>query len=118
MQRAPRLGFVAALLVAAVSCSSHPDPRKGAGSPAPAPTALLADSLTGWFHVIWGNGPEYALVGTSGEAVRLILQPAVLDSIGDPLVLDRQRVTVLGQRVEARSPAMRVFLIRPSQPEN
>jgi hypothetical protein len=117
MLRGSRYGSIAVLLLTLAACSPQLHPRDEAGQRA-GDASVAGDSLTGWFHVIWGNGPEYALVTRSGESVRLVLEPVALDSIGDPLVLDRRRVTVLGQRVDAHPPTMHVFVIRFTPPDD
>lgn len=79
-------------------------------------SAIHRDSLSGWFHVIWGNGKHYLLVTASGESFQLLLEPVVLDSIGDPLLLDRRHVTVVGKELSPKRSVIRVFGIHPSPP--
>ena len=52
-------------------------------------------SLSGWFNIVWGDGPEgvsealYMLTDDSGQIVPLLLDETLSQSVGGVLWLDR-----------------------------
>ncbi|PKN90839.1 MAG: hypothetical protein CVU44_22460 [Chloroflexi bacterium HGW-Chloroflexi-6] len=66
--------------------------------------------LTGWFSIIWGDSIEglsqvtYKLTDESGQVATLLIDDAVLQSMGGVLSLDRKYVSLQGQDVLPLSP--------------
>ena len=62
---------------------------------------------TGWFHVLWGDGPasphqqtalKYFLVDDQGKWIELNLDSKFAEAFGSPLTFNRQRVQVVGEQ--------------------
>jgi len=59
-------------------------------------------TLSGWFNIVWGDGPEgvsealYMLTDDSGQIVPLLLDETLSQSVGGVLWLDRKKVSVAG----------------------
>jgi len=58
--------------------------------------------LTGWFNIVWGDGPEgakqtiYMLTDDSGQITPLLLDETLSRSVGGVLWFDRKKVNVAG----------------------
>jgi hypothetical protein len=68
-------------------------------------------TLSGWFHVIWGDAPHYVLFDGSGRSTELVIGRDVMAALGGPSALDRQRVKVVAAPAAAPPGAMRVITI-------
>ncbi len=62
--------------------------------------------LSGWFHIIYGDAPPgssvrttsgYVLIDAAGGSTELVVDEAVLASVGGPRAINHEWVTVLGQ---------------------
>jgi len=59
-------------------------------------------SLSGWFNIVWGDGPKgatqtiYTLTDDSGEITPLFLDETLSRSVGGVLWFDRKKVNVEG----------------------
>lgn len=73
----------------------------------PSPTGTMPiegqpASLSGWFNIVWGDGPGgatemiYTLTDDNGQTTTLFLDEAFSQSVGGVLSFDRQRVNVEG----------------------
>jgi len=73
----------------------------------PSPTGLFPVegqpwSLSGWFNIVWGDGPEgatqtiYTLTDDSGQITPLLLDETLSQSVGGVLWFDRKKVNVEG----------------------
>lgn len=100
MKRLIALTLALAPAIGLVAC------RDEVTSPSAAPQAAQAAprSLSGWFHIQWGDprdlrGPSrvrHELVDDRGRATTLDLDPAALARAGGPLAFNRRRITVDG----------------------
>lgn len=80
-------------------------------------------SLSGWFHITWGDAPgarspavEYDLVDDAGRAWRIEADESLLCALGGPRQFNRKRVTVVGDEVPGVPESLRarsVWLERP-----
>ena len=68
----------------------------------PFPVERQRWSLSGWFNIVWGDGPEgatqtiYTLTDDSGEITPLFLDETLSRSVGGVLWFDRKKVNVEG----------------------
>ena len=88
-----------------------------------------ATSLTGWFTIIWGDGQPgskqtseiYNLTDDQGKRTQLLIDEQTLRSVGGPLAINGQRVTVVGTPTSvaasgSTSSAFRAQSIQLAQP--
>src|SRR5687767_3615839 len=108
----PRLIIGSAVLLAA--CAGHRPPKAEALPPAgdASITSQKHDTLSGWFHIVWGDGTRYFLAAGSGQTVELLLRPPVFESTVDPLTFDRKRVEAIGFWSTPASRMMHVVKLR------
>jgi M6 family metalloprotease-like protein len=68
----------------------------------PFPVEGQPGSLSGWFNIVWGDGPEgasqtvYTLTDDSGQITPLSLDETLSQSVGGVLWFDRKKVNVEG----------------------
>jgi hypothetical protein len=74
---------------------------------------LCVVSLSGWLHIIWNGEPRFMLVDDQGVGVRLLIDDALLRTLGGPGALNQKRVTVTGERVDGQPETIRVLSIEP-----
>jgi hypothetical protein len=83
-------------------------------------------SWSGWFHVIWYDGPPgsgsggvtYWLDEDRGRTYQLLLDEKLLEPLGGPLALNGQRVRVIADEVSTPPGALRVLSIELERPLN
>ncbi len=83
-------------------------------------------SLSGWFHVIWYDGPPdsgtggvtYWLDDDQGRSHQLLLDEKLLEPLGGSLALNGQRVRVTAEQVTTPPGALRVLAIELEQPSS
>lgn len=76
-------------------------------------------SLSGWFHVIWYDGPPgsdvggatYWLEDDQGESHQLLLDEKLLQPLGGSVALTGKRVKIIAEVVSAPPGALRVLAI-------
>lgn len=76
-------------------------------------------SLSGWFHVIWYDGPPdsgtggvtYWLDDDQGQSHQLLVDEKLLEPLGGVLALNGQRVRVTAEPVATPPGALRVLTI-------
>lgn len=81
-------------------------------------------SLSGWFHVIWYDGPPgsgtggvtYWLDDDQGQSYQLLIDEKLLKPLGGPLALNGQRVKVIAEVLTTPSGALRVLAIELEKP--
>ncbi len=91
--------------------------------------AAPVTSLTGWFTIIWGDGQPgskqtseiYNLTDDQGKRTQLLIDEQTLRSVGGPLAINGQRVTVVGTPTSvaasgSTSSAFRAQSIQLAQP--
>ncbi|MFN8598630.1 MAG: hypothetical protein U0559_20895, partial [Anaerolineae bacterium] len=96
---APVIIALFALVIIFVSLRTAP-----ASSAAPINAAISADTLGGWFMIVWADGElgtplsfeEYWLTTDDGKMTRLQIDPVLLASLGGSERLNNQRVQVQG----------------------
>jgi len=54
-------------------------------------------SLSGWFHIIWGDAPRFLLIDDQGVAIHLEIDETVIKPFGNPRALNQKRVTITGE---------------------
>lgn len=88
------------------------------------PTQTQQVVLSGWFHVIWYDGPPdsgtggvtYWLDDDQGQSHRLLLDEKLLQPLGGAVAVDGQRVRVTAEQVTTPPEALRVLTIELEQP--
>lgn len=83
-------------------------------------------SLSGWFHVIWYDGPPgsgtggvtYWLDDDQGQSHQLLLDEKLLEPLGGALAVNGQRVRVVAEPVTTPPGAFRVIAIELEQPSS
>jgi hypothetical protein len=81
-------------------------------------------SLSGWFHVIWYDGPPgsgtggatYWLDDDLGQSHQLLIDEKLLKPLGGPLALNGKRVKVIAEVVTTPPGALRVLAIELENP--
>lgn len=81
-------------------------------------------TVSGWFHVIWYDGPPgsgtggatYWLDDDQGQSYRLLLDEKLIQPLGGALALDGQRVRVTAEPVATPPGALRVIAIELEKP--
>lgn len=76
-------------------------------------------SLSGWFHVIWYDGPPgsgtggttYWLDDDQGESHRLLLDEKLLQPLGGAVAVNGRRVKITAEIVSTPPGALRVLAI-------
>lgn len=107
--RVAQAAFLGLLTLVIGSACAGPEPRVAETEPdAGAVVATQSHSLTGWFHIIWGEAPNYFVTDSAGVMTRLLLEESLAAPHGGTRALDRKRVRVTGTHVEADSPMLRV----------
>lgn len=81
-------------------------------------------TVSGWFHVIWYDGPPgsgtggvtYWLDDDQGQSYRLLLDEKLIQPLGGALALNGQRVRVTAEPVATPPRALRVIAIELEKP--
>jgi len=66
-------------------------------------------SLSGWLNVIWNGEPHFMLIDDRGTAIRLMIDDALIQSLGGVQKVNRKRVTITGERPAETPDAVRVL---------
>lgn len=97
----------------AASVSSPRGVREGASAAlgASPPAEAREVSLSGWFTIIWNDRTRYFLTDDQGRWTELLLDEELAKPFGGLLALNRKRVTIVGEKVDEPSGAIRVVSI-------
>lgn len=133
-------GATQRLLVVGLSCalarsaldaspvaSYYPTPRalapSAVGNRAPSLTAARsiwagedAVQITGWLSLVRNGVTRYYLADDTGQIWEALIDDELISSLGGPLAVDRQRVTVSGEAQSGSSGLIRVITIQLAAP--
>ena len=75
-------------------------------------------SLTGYFHILWGNAPKFILVDDHGLATNLDIDETVVKPFGNPRSLSQKRVTLTGKQTDGIKGVFKVLSIKVEKEGN
>ena len=66
-------------------------------------------TISGWLSVVRNGGTHYFLVDDQGQTFELLLDEELAKKHGGPQSLDRQRVSITGQKLDGSSEKIQVI---------
>ena len=73
-------------------------------------------TITGWLNIIWNDEPLYTITDDQGQQTTLLIDEETAKTVGGPLAIDRQRITIVGEVVSESPKTVNVQSIQLETP--